>query len=206
MEKSKPHEKKAPGGTRTASGIAAYKKAMGEGLLKTGQVVPNEKPGIIPSKYTRAAQFMVLIGSDEASRILSKLDPEQVEAISKEIVTLKTITAKEAEDVLEEFRSLLSSSYGYSGTSSGGIEQARRLLYAAFGPEKGEAMLVKAVPDAAENPFDFLSEFSGEQLSLLFRDESPAVCAMVFSRLPSNCPRRFWQMPPRSGNWKSSSA
>jgi len=128
---------------------------------------------------------MVLIGSEEASRILSKLDPDQVEAISKEIVTLKTITVKEAETVLEEFRSLLSSPYGYSGSSSGGIEQARRLLYAAYGPEKGEALLVKAVPDAAENPFDFLSDYSGEQLSVLFRDESPAVCAMVFSRLPS---------------------
>jgi len=79
----------------------------------------------------------------------------------------------------------LSSPYGYSGSSSGGIEQARRLLYAAFGHEKGEALLVKAVPDAAENPFDFLSDYSGEQLAVLFRDESPAVCAMVFSRLPS---------------------
>jgi len=190
MKRSKPADKKSSegqtsGGMRAARGAAAYKQTMGEGLLKTGQGVPAEKAGITTSKYTRAAQFMVLIGSDEASRIFSKLDPEQVEAISKEIVTLKTITAKEAEDVLEEFRSLLSSSYGYSGSSSGGIEQARRLLYAAFGPEKGETMLVKAVPNAAENPFDFLSEFSGEQLSLLFRDESPAACAMVLSRLPS---------------------
>jgi flagellar motor switch protein FliG len=177
MEKSKSHRKKAAD--------AAYKKAMGEGFLKTEQAGPGEKPAVTTSKYTRAAQFMVLIGSDEASRIFSKLDPDQVEAISREIVNLKPITAKEAEDVLEEFRSLLSSPYGYSGSSSGGIEQARRLLYAAFGPEKGEAMLVKAVPDAAENPFDFLSEFSGDQLALLFRDESPAACAMVFSRLPS---------------------
>ena len=185
-------KKTASGGTRTARGAAAYKNAMGEAFLKTGQGVtekqarsPDEKTGITPSKYLKAAQFMVLIGSDEASKIFSKLDPDQVEAISKEIVTLKTITAEEAESVLEEFRSLLSSPYGYSGSSSGGIEQARRLLYAAFGPEKGETMLVKAVPDAAENPFDFLSEFSGEQLAMLFRDESPAVCAMVFSRLPS---------------------
>jgi len=185
MEKSKPHGKKDSGGMRAARGVAAYKKAMGDGFLKTGQAESGEKPVATTSKYTRAAQFMVLIGSEEASKILSKLDPDQVEAISKEIVTIKTITTKEAEGVLEEFRSLLSSPYGYSGSSSGGKEQARRLLYAAFGPEKGEAMLVKAVPDAAENPFGFLSEFSGEQLALLFRDESPAACAMVFSRLPS---------------------
>jgi len=142
------------------------------------------------SKYRRAAQFMVLIGSDEASKILSRLDHEQVEAISKEIVTIRSISPEEAEAVLEEFHSLLSSSYGYSGSSSGGLEEARRHLYAAFGPEKGEAILVKAVPEAAENPFDFLSDFSGEQLALLFRDESPAACAMVISRLPSKLSAR----------------
>ena len=163
----------------------------GEGLIKTGKPRPSgrkpKKEVSRPqaSKFKRAAQFMVLIGSDEASKILSRLDPGQVEAISKEIVSIKTISPGEAESVLEEFRSLLSPSYGYSGSLSGGVEEARRLLYAAFGPEKGETLLVKAVPGAAENPFDFLSDFSAEQLALLLRDESPAACAMVFSRLPS---------------------
>jgi len=151
---------------------------MEEGFLKK----TTEEP---VSKYRRAAKFMVLIGSEEASKILSRLDPAQVEAISKEIVTIKSIAPTEAEEVLEEFRSLLSPSYGFSGSSSGGVEEARRLLYAAFGPEKGETLLLKAVPEAAENPFDFLKDFSGEQLNLLFKDESTAACAMVFSRLPS---------------------
>jgi len=185
-------------------GVAAYQKTMesstslrtealgAEGFLKTGQpgekAQPedkkiNEKPG--PSKFKRAAQFMLLIGSDEASKILSRLDPGQVEAISKEIVSIKSISPEDAESVIQEFRSLLTPEYGYSGSSSGGIEEARRHLYAAFGPEKGEALLLKAVPEAAEAPFDFLNDFSGEQLALLFKDESPAACAMVFSRLPS---------------------
>ena len=198
-----------------ARGIAAYKKTMEDGLIKTGEESPgstddsainkipesallrktknstaaetliktSEKPPL--SKYARAAQFMVLIGSDEASKILSRLESDQVEAISKEIVTLKRITPEEAEAVLLEFRELLSPAYKYSGSSTGGIEEARRILYAAFGPEKGEAQLLKAVPDAAENPFDFLKDFTGEQLALLFQKESPAACAMVFSRLPS---------------------
>ena len=153
-----------------------------EGLIKTGKPANNEQK---PSKFRRAAQFMILIGSDEASKILARLPPDQVDAISKEIVSVKTIGAEEAEAVLEEFRSLLSPVFGYSGSSSGGVEEARRLLYKAFGPEKGELLLLKSVPDAAENPFDFLSEFSPEQLALLFRDESPAACAMVFSRMPS---------------------
>ncbi|MCL2006763.1 MAG: flagellar motor switch protein FliG [Treponema sp.] len=172
-----------------AEGINAYKKIMekeGPGLIKTGRSdVPKAPETPKASKYRRTAQFMLLIGSDESSKILSQLEPEQVEAISKELVSIKTISTEEAESVLEEFRNLLSPAYRYFGSSSGGPAQARRLLYAAFGPERGEAMLVKAVPDAAENPFDFLSDFSPEQLNLLFKDESPLACAMVFSRLPS---------------------
>ena len=163
-------------------------KAPGKVFVKTA-VKKAEKDGpktaLPASKFRRAAQFMILIGSDEASKILSRLEPDQVDAISKEIVSIKSISPEEAEVVLEEFRSLLSPAFGYSGSSSGGVEEARRLLYAAFGTEKGEAMLLKAVPGAAENPFDFLSDFSAEQLSMLFRNESPAACAMVFSRMPS---------------------
>ena len=166
------------------------------GLIKTGRKEPAEaKPEKLKrpdkkteapdSKFARAAKFMVLIGSDEASKILSRLDPGQVEAISREIASLKSISQEEADEVLEEFRSLLSPSYGYSGSSSGGLEEARRHLYAAFGPEQGEALLVRAIPEAAENSFDFLTDFSAEQLVLLFKNESPAACAMVFSRLPS---------------------
>jgi flagellar motor switch protein FliG len=166
----------------------------GNGLVKTGgglnkTVKPpkkkeagNKEP---VSKYRRVAQFLVLVGSDKAAEILAHLDPEQVEAVSKEIVSIKGITPEEGEAILDEFRSLLSSPYVYSGSSQGGVEAARRLLYAAFGPEKGEALLQKTVPEAAENPFDFLEDFSGDQLALFFRDESPAAMAMVLSRLPS---------------------
>ena len=155
--------------------VDAYQKTMGKVSENT----------VTNSKIKRTAQFMVLIGSDEAAKILNRLDPKQVDAISKEIVTLNKINPDEAEAVLEEFHSLLSPAYGYSGSSSGGIEEARRLLYAAYGPERGEEILLKAVPEAAENPFDFLTDFTGEQLAFLFKEESPAACAMVFSRLPS---------------------
>jgi len=197
------------GKSKTDKGIAAYKKTMNTSNKSTSnKMTVDEKEAVPPplpkgflktkktkketpietlgaSKFKRAAQFMILIGSDEASKILSRLDQDQVDAISKEIVSIKHISPEEADAVLEEFRSLLSPSFGYSGSSAGGVEEARRHLYAAFGPEKGEALLLKAVPEAAENPLDFLSDFSVEQLTLLFKDESTAACAMVFSRMPS---------------------
>ncbi|GHT96989.1 flagellar motor switch protein FliG [Spirochaetia bacterium] len=147
------------------------------------KTVPSNDTGP-DSKYRRVAKFLILIGAEDAARILSALDSDQVEAISKEITTIRGITEEEGAAILEEFKSLLASSYGYMGAASGGVDAARRLLYSAFGPEKGESLLIKAVPDAAENPFDFLKDFSGDQIAILLREELPAATAMILARLP----------------------
>ena len=153
--------------------------------MKTGPSGPELPPETSgeDGKYRRAARFLILIGGDQAARIISQLDPGQVERISREIASIRGITAEEAEAVLGEFRSLLAGSRAYSGSSSGGVEAARRLLYAAFGPDKGESLLTRAVPEARENPFAFLEGFSGEQGVLLLREESAMTAALILSQV-----------------------
>jgi flagellar motor switch protein FliG len=190
-------------------GISAYRKVLeqknappeelpgeappGEdipGLLKTGRLpaplspVPGGDEKKPDSKYRRVAKFLILIGSEEASRILAQLEPEQVEEISREIALIRKIGPEEAALILEEFRSLIRDSSGRGGASQGGVEAARELLYAAFGAERGEALLRKTVPGGGENVFSFLEDFSPEQLVFLFREESAAAAALVLSRLP----------------------
>ncbi|MCL1930503.1 MAG: flagellar motor switch protein FliG, partial [Treponema sp.] len=143
-----------------------------KGLLKTPfPPRPQVFPPVIPSpvstedsKTRRVAKFLILVGSEQAAKILSELDPEQVEEISKEIASIRGIDHEEAEAIYAEFKSLFSQPYIWAGPSSGGVEAARRILYAAYGPEKGEALLNKSVPDSKENIFGFLEEFSPEQL------------------------------------------
>ncbi|WP_051004333.1 flagellar motor switch protein FliG [Treponema primitia] len=155
-------------------------------FLKLPKVLPRQKDaGEADSKLRRVAKFLILIGGDEAAGILSKLDVEQVEAISREIATIRGISKEEAAEVLEEFRSLLSSTYGVLGASSGGVEAARRLLYAAFGAEKGSDFLNRALPETKENALSFLEDFTGEQIALLLKEEFPAAAALILSRLPS---------------------
>jgi flagellar motor switch protein FliG len=191
-----------------AAGVAAYQRVLRgniedpaprEGLLKTGSDQTLAPPRISPppktipaapetaegdSKIRRTAKFLILIGGEKAAQILSRLASEQVEAISREIASIRGITAEEGERILGEFRSLLASPYAYTGASSGGLETCRRLLYAAFGPEKGEALLNKTVPGSRENLFAFLEDFSPDQLALLLKEESPAAAALILSRLP----------------------
>ncbi|MDR2210044.1 MAG: flagellar motor switch protein FliG [Spirochaetaceae bacterium] len=149
------------------------------GFLKT-----SAKPEKAESKVRRVAKFLTIIGTRQAAEILSRLPPDQIEAISKEIAGLSEIGPEERHLVLKEFSSLLSSPYSQGEDSSGGIEAARRILYGAFGPDRGEQILIKAAPEAKPNPFGFLEDFSPEQIALLFKEESSSAAALVFSRLP----------------------
>jgi len=136
------------------------------------------------SRVRRVAKFLILIGSEQASEILAELDSQQVEEISKEIAFIKVIKPEEKDEILAEFHTLFSKLYSYSGSSRGGIETARRILYAAKGPEKGEELLNMAVPESRENLFSFLEEFSKEQLVLLLKEENAQTISLILSRMP----------------------
>lgn len=149
------------------------------------------------SKYRKVAKFLILIGSEQAAGILAELDPDQVSEISKEIALIRTIKPEERDEILEEFHNLFSRPYSYAGSSRGGVETARRILYAAKGPDKGEELLNKAVPESRENVFGFLEEFSPEQLVMVLKNETSQTTALILSRLsPKLSAGTLSKLPP----------
>ena len=179
-------------GNMIHQGISAYRQTMrsqspdNDGLLKTTSLLKKAQvPPSDDSKIRRVAKFLILIGSEQAAKILGEFDSQQVEEISQEIATIRGISESEAESILAEFRTLLTGNFGFMGASHGGVETARRILYTAYGPEKGEVLLNNAVPDSKENIFDFLTEFEPEQVVFLLKDEGPAAAALVLARLPA---------------------
>lgn len=162
-------------------------KQPGIDHLPAPKTIREKQPGAqSDSKYRRAAKFLIIIGGDQAAKILAELDPEQVENISREIALIKTVKPDEANEIFREFQAQFSLPYRHSGLSHGGVDAARRILYAAMGPAKGEAMLNKAVPDSKENIFDFLLEFTPGQIVTLLKNETPQTAALILSRLPRN--------------------
>ena len=111
------------------------------------------------SKYRRVAKFLILIGAEQAAKVLSNLEEEQVEKISAEIAGIKGINKDEASTIFAEFQGILAQNYGTGAT--GGMEEARKLLYTAFGKDKGDEFLRRAVPQYRETSFTFLEGFSG---------------------------------------------
>ena len=166
-------------------GIEAYKQTMNAKPEKKNASKPEGfQKQTTETKARRVAKFLILVGSVRAAEILKELEPSQIDEISREIASIRVIEKDEADSILKEFQSLLGGSSPYRKVSKGGQEEARRILYAAYGPEKGEALLNKAVPESKENIFGFLNDLSSMQISTLLKDESPDAAALVLSRLP----------------------
>lgn len=130
--------------------------------------------------YRKAAQFLMLVGKDEAVRVLKHMAAEEVEGITREIARTNRIEEKEASKILEEF--------GYIRETKdliarGGIEKAEEMLTAAVGPEKAEKILAKVRRDMAPPPFSFLQDIDVHQSLTMVREESPPVIALIVAHL-----------------------
>lgn len=144
-----------------------------QGLIK----VPTEGKD---SKYRRVAKFLFLIGSKQAAAVLKQLDDDQVQHVIAELVTIRSVDKDEATQILDEFSQL----YEQSKNAMGGRSVAKEILQEAYGEEKADEILERAVPETSPKPFTYLRDIETEQLALLLKDELPSACAVVLSHLP----------------------
>lgn len=120
----------------------------------------------------------MIVGIDEAAKILPHLTEEQTEKIIPEIASIQKITPEESASILEEFESLVE-----KAREEGGLETARNILTKAYGSEKAEDMLKKSVKYPDGKPFDYLSDADAERIKVLIDGESDAVKSLVLSQI-----------------------
>lgn len=154
----------------------AASKLTSGGLIKVPE--QEKKPGEKESIYRRVAKFLVVIGIDEAAKIIPHLTEEQTEKIVPEIASIRSVPQEEAQEVLKEFESLL-----VKAREEGGLDTARTILTKAYGSEKAEQFIQKAVKYPDGKPFDYLEDANAERIGVLLAGESVAVQALVLSQL-----------------------
>jgi flagellar motor switch protein FliG len=140
--------------------------------------------------YRKAAQFLMLLGQDEAARVLKHLSPEEVEGITREIARTQNIEAHEASKILEEF--------GYIRETKnliaiGGIDKAHEMLVASVGVERAEKIIAKVRKDLAPPPFTFLQDIDVHQVITLVREESVPVASLILAHLEPKLAARILQ-------------
>ena len=158
------------------------------GLIKVTQDQTEQKDSI----FRRVAKFLLIIGEDEAAKILPHLSEAQIEKIIPEIASIRSVDKDEADSILAEFNSLLQ-----NARQAGGVETAREMLTKVYGKEKANKMLEKTVPFSGARPFDYLSDSDSERIYILLKDENIGVQSMVLSHLqPQKAASVINQMNP----------
>ena len=155
---------------------AASDALVSGGLLKV-PVSKKEADGR-DSVYRRVAKFLLIIGVDEAAKILPHLTEEQTEKIIPEIASIRSVSSEETRQILEEFETLLK-----NAREGGGIDTAREILRKAYGEKKAKELIDKSVPFPLEKPFEYLNDIDNERINLLLKEESVQVKALILSHL-----------------------
>jgi flagellar motor switch protein FliG len=129
----------------------------------------------------KSAILLIALGNQASSELLKHLSEEQVQAVSSAIANLPSVSASEAESVLEEFRSATSDAVR---VGPGGIAYAKQLLTSAFGPE-GSKKHLDQLPDSHGEGGSTrqLHNVEPQLLARFVKSELPQTVAIVLSQL-----------------------
>ncbi len=130
--------------------------------------------------YSKAARFLMLLGKEEAAKVMKHLDEEEVAGITREIAQVDKIESNEAAKILEEFGYLLKTQ---DLVARGGVAMAEAILRNAFDDDKATVLINKLKNRTAPHPFSFLMDLDFEQVRLLLKDESAPVLTAILPHL-----------------------
>lgn len=151
---------------------------VGKGAARPTKGADQAEKATAGSGAEKAARFLMVIGRDQAAEVLRHLDEADVEAVTREIARIGTLSGAEAEAVLEQV--------GDAATKGrerhGGAAVAKEFLTRAFGEERGEEVYGKLGIGESDR-FAFLEELEPQQVAMLLKEESPPVVATILSTL-----------------------
>ena len=128
----------------------------------------------------KAAVLLIQLGRDKAAALLSHLTEAEVEAVSAEIAHLGTLSSTEAQSVLSEFSTLMTTR---ANIAQGGLSFAQDLLQESLGAERAAEIINRLNAVAIQMPFQFLHRADPAQLRSFIVDEHPQVIALVLAHM-----------------------
>ncbi len=133
------------------------------------------------SDIHNAAVLLMTLPEEEASSLMAKLEPKQVEQVSIEIARSRGVAAEEQERVIKEF----TEANPAMGGRGGGLELAKSLIQKALGTN-ATAALNNIRQSIEATPFGFLRHVDSQNLLTYLNDEHPQTIALIMSHLPAN--------------------
>jgi len=165
-------------------------------------------PATLLSRVDRAAVFLMLLGDEEATGLLSRLSPGELETLGAAMMALGEIDQPRMAEALADFaaeagRELL--------PQRGRPDRVRALLDRALGPARADSMMQRIGPEARPHTLEMAHWLAPTVLVRLIADEHPQViaallllidpepAAMVLAALPLHLQTLVVERVARSG-------
>jgi flagellar motor switch protein FliG len=144
----------------------------------------------------KAAILLITLGEEVSANVLKNLTEDEAHRVGQEMARAQSISAEQAESILDEFYNMqLARDY----VLKGGVEYARKVLVAAFGPDQGRKIVDRMLKQlGGENlSFDTLHKADPQTLAKFIHSEHPQTIALILSHLNSQqaAGMLFW-LPP----------
>lgn len=129
----------------------------------------------------KVAIVCMAIGAERAAKITAGLSNEEAEIVALEMAQLDRVPPATVEFVLTEWLEL---TLGVDSLSAGGVEYAKEVLEAAFGPAKSQQILKRVQGQLADSDrFGRLRRADPQQLGSTLRGEHPQTIALILAHL-----------------------
>lgn len=131
----------------------------------------------------KASIFMISLGPEKSAEVMKYLTEEEIEQITLEIASVRTIDSEQLEFVTEEFSQLYMASHYLA---QGGIEYAKEVLEKALGNEKALNIISRLSSNLQIKPFDFVRNTDPSQVLNFIQGEHPQTIALIMSYLEAD--------------------
>lgn len=126
----------------------------------------------------KAAIFLIAVGPDTASRILTHMDQAEIEPVLAAVSHLNSVPKGLVMAVLDELEHHVS-----TPNFKGGEAYTTTLLKRTFGQRQSELLMQRLTMMRGSDPVSQLSQIPADALGNLLKDESPQTIAVVLSGL-----------------------
>ncbi len=147
------------------------------------------------SKYSgieKTAIMLMAMGEDNAGKLFSLMEDEEIKDISSAMTSLGMIPSEVVEKLFLEFSDQLNSTGGVSGN----LESTERLLQKALGKDRVDSIMDDIRGPAGRNTWEKLGNVSEEVLATYLKNEYPQTISLVLSKIrPDHAAKVLTELP-----------
>ncbi len=132
------------------------------------------------SNLQKAAVLMISIGPDASAELYKRMQQDEIEEITKEMLRLRNVDSSLANSVVEEFYHMMSAQ---EFVALGGVQYAEEVLNKSLGAEKAMEIIRRIERMIRVKGFNVLKNVDPNQLLAFMQKEHPQTIAFVLSQL-----------------------